>query len=161
MRSNREESLQQQESKSDDPSLYRHETLQNVAEQFSQHLTHSQLLQISPTALAYLGDAVYELYVRSLYLLPSQRPESYHRLVVAKVRAETQAQLLRSLSPYLNSTESDIVRKGRNAAKKRSRRVDPHIYQQATSFETLIGYLYLSDMERLKELLGKLELKRS
>ena len=51
-------------------------------------LTEGQLQQISPTALAYLGDAVYELYVRSHYLLPPKRSQAYHRLVVAQVRAE-------------------------------------------------------------------------
>ncbi|MEM7556268.1 MAG: ribonuclease III domain-containing protein [Cyanobacteria bacterium P01_A01_bin.84] len=160
MRLNREEPLQKQTKKSDDQSLYSDEILQNVAEQFSQHITHTQLSQISPTALAYLGDAVYELYIRSFYLLPPQRPEIYHRLVVAKVRAEAQAQLLRSLSTHLNTNELEIVRKGRNAASKRPKRVDPHIYQQATSLETLIGYLYLSDVGRLYELLEKLDLKR-
>ena len=115
--------------------------------------------QISPTALAYLGDAVYELYVRSRYLLPPKRPQTYHRLVVAQVRAETQACHLRSLTPHLNNTELEIVRRGRNAATKRPRRVDPEIYQQATSLETLIGYLYLTDSARLTDLLQHLLLE--
>lgn len=117
--------------------------------------------QISPAALAYLGDAVYELYVRSYYLLPSQRLRTYHQLVVAQVRAETQALHLRSLIPNLNNTELEIVRRGRNAATKRSRQVDPEIYQQATSLETLIGYLYLTDDQRLLQLLQQLNLEPS
>ena len=122
-------------------------------------VTKVQLDQISPTALAYLGDAVYELYIRSYYLLPSQRLRTYHKLVVAQVRAEAQALHLRSLIPNLNHTELDIVRRGRNAANKRSRQVDPEIYQQATSLETLIGYLYLADDQRLLELLQQLNLE--
>lgn len=121
-------------------------------------LTVAQLQQISPTALAYLGDAVYELYVRNRYFLPSKTSQMYHRLVVAQVRAETQALHLLELTPYLNHTELEIVRRGRNAASGRPKRVDPGIYQQATSLETLIGYLYLTDSRRLTELLQKLKL---
>lgn len=119
-----------------------------------------QLQQISPVGLAYLGDAVYELYVRNFYLVPPQRPDAYHRLVVAQVKAETQALHLRSLTPHLNHAELEIVRRGRNAATGRPKRVAPEIYQQATSFETLIGYLYLSDTQRLTELLQKLNFEK-
>ena len=131
-----------------------------TTEQLSQQISQAQLQQISPTALAYLGDAVYELYVRNFYLLPPQRPESYHRLVVAQVRAETQAQHLRSLSPHLRNIELEIVRRGRNAATGRPKRVAPETYQQASSLETLIGYLYLTDSQRLTELLQKLHLEK-
>lgn len=117
-----------------------------------------QLQQIPPIALAYLGDAVYELYIRSHYLLPPKRSHQYHNLVVAQVRAETQAMHLRSLTPHLNSTELEIVRRGRNAATKHPKRVEPEIYQQATSLETLMGYLYLTDCQRLHQLLQQLHL---
>lgn len=122
-------------------------------------VANAQLQQISPTALAYLGDAVYELYIRSCYLLPPKRSQTYHRLVVAQVRAETQALHLQSLIPHLNHAELEIVRRGRNATTGCPRRVDPEIYQQATSLETLIGYLYLTDSCRLMQLLQKLELE--
>ena len=61
-------------------------------------LSVAQLQQVSPTALAYLGDAVYELYVRNHYVLPPKRSQTYHRLVVAQVRAEAQALHLQSLT---------------------------------------------------------------
>ena len=121
--------------------------------------TPAEIERISPAAWAYLGDAVYELYVRSSYLVPPKRLQAYHELVVGQVRAETQARHLRSISPYLNSTELAIVKRGRNAAAGRSKRADPEIYQQASSLETLIGYLYLTDPERLTELLALLELE--
>ena len=124
-------------------------------------ITMAQLQQLSPSALAYLGDAVYELYVRRRYLLPPKRSQTYHRLVVAQVRAETQAHQLRSLTPLLNNTELEIVRRGRNGAGKRPRRVDPEIYQQATSLEALIGYLYLTDSQRLTQLLQELKLEQN
>ncbi|QSJ20392.1 ribonuclease III [Nostoc sp. UHCC 0702] len=126
----------------------------------AQQISQTQLQQISPGALAYLGDAIYELYVRMSYLLPLQRIETYHHLVVAQVRAETQALHLRSLIPHLKQTELEIVRRGRNAATRRPKRVDPEIYQQATSLETLIGYLYLTDSQRLTELLQQLHLEK-
>lgn len=118
----------------------------------------AELQRLSPTALAYLGDAVYELYIRSHYLLPPKRSQMYHHLVVAQVRAEAQALHLRSLTPHLSNTELEIVRRGRNAATNRPKRVDPEIYQQATGLETLMGYLYLSEPQRLTQLLQKLEL---
>ncbi|MDZ8187802.1 MAG: ribonuclease III domain-containing protein [Nostoc sp. ChiSLP02] len=126
----------------------------------SQQISLSEVQQISPTALAYLGDAIYEVYVRMFYLMPLQRPDTYHRLVVAQVRAETQALHLRSLTPHLRETELEIVRRGRNAATGRPKRLDPEIYQQATSLETLIGYLYLTDYQRLTELLEILHLEK-
>lgn len=119
-------------------------------------LSEQQVNQLSPSALAYLGDAVYELYIRGLYLLPPQRQHDYHQKVVTQVRAETQAQHLRSLQPYLTPVEQETIRRGRNAASGRPKRVSAAIYQQATSLETLIGYLYLTDRDRLIYLLDKL-----
>jgi ribonuclease-3 family protein len=123
-------------------------------------LTPAQIKQLSPSALAYLGDAIYELYVRIFYLWPQQRSEAYHRSVVEQVKAETQALHLRSLTPYLRSHELEIVRRGRNAATGRPKRLNPEIYQQATSLEALVGYLYLTDYQRLTELLQKLHLEK-
>jgi ribonuclease-3 family protein len=136
------------------------QTLLLTTAPLSQQISFSQVQKISPAALAYLGDAIYELYARMFYLLPLQRPETYHRLVVAQVRAETQALHLRSLTPHLRDTELEIVRRGRNAATGRPKRLDPEIYQQATSLETLIGYLYLTDYQRLTELLEILHLEK-
>jgi ribonuclease III family protein len=91
--------------------------------------------------------------------MPPRRLQAYHELVVGQVRAETQASHLRSISPYLNSTELAIIKRGRNAVSGRSKRADPEIYQQASSLETLIGYLYLTDPERLTEIMALLELE--
>jgi ribonuclease-3 family protein len=118
----------------------------------------SSLKQISPVALAYLGDAVYELYIRTRYLLPPKRISDYHQQVVTQVRAETQAFHLQTLEPYLTDTEKEIVRRGRNAAKGCPRRLSPELYQQATSLEALLGYLYVQNPQRLEDLLAKLAL---
>ncbi len=125
---------------------------------FAPSLSSNQIQQLSPTALAYLGDAVYELYIRRYYLVPPKRPQDYHHQVVAQVRAEAQAHHLQALLPHLSPAELDIVKRGRNAAGKRPHRTDPSIYQQATSLEALVGYLYLTDVRRLHILLEGLQL---
>ena len=116
----------------------------------------STLKRISPVALAYLGDSVYELYIRTRYLLPIKRISQYHQEVVTKVRAETQANDLQCLQPYLTASEQEIVRRGRNAVTKIPRRLSPEIYQKATGLEALLGYLYLQNPQRLQYLLSKL-----
>ena len=123
----------------------------------TQSISLSQLQQLSPAALAYLGDAVYELHIRCRYLLPPKRLHSYHQQVVAQVRAESQALCLQALLPHLTATELEILKRGRNAATGRPKRIDAETYQYATSLETLIGYLYISDPLRLAQLLALLE----
>ncbi len=125
---------------------------------FSPLSTSEQIGQLSAASLAYLGDAVYELYVRSYFLVPPTRLATYHQKVVAQVRAEAQAAHLRQLEPYLTAQERSIVLRGRNRATGKPKRLSPEIYQQASSLETLIGYLYLQDHQRLAQLLEKLEL---
>lgn len=116
-----------------------------------------QVQRLSPAALAYLGDAVYELYIRTYYLMPPQRLQSYHKEVVAQVRAEAQASYLQMLQPHLTQTEQDIVRRGRNAVHRIPKRLAPEIYQQATSLETLLGYLYVTDPSRLAQLFSHIQ----
>jgi len=120
-------------------------------------LTAAQIEALSPTALAYIGDAVYELHVRSQLLWPPLSSKAYHDAVVAQVRAEQQASYIHQLHPQLTSAEQDWVRRGRNAAPRRSRRASA--YQQATGFETLLGYLYLTDIGRLTQLLAGLDIQ--
>ncbi|NJK60057.1 MAG: ribonuclease III [Oscillatoriales cyanobacterium SM2_1_8] len=107
-------------------------------------------------SLAYLGDAVYELYVRGQEATLPQAPHLYRQAVVARVRAEAQALCLEALlaGAHLTAPERDIVRRARNAAGKPARRLDPEIYQKATGFEALLGYLYLSDPVRLQAVLA-------
>ncbi len=118
-------------------------------------LTDADLQQFNPVSLAFLGDAVYELVMRQRLLFPPKRVQDYHQQVVAEVRAEQQSYYLKQLEPHLTEAEKDIVRRGRNAAPK-SRRVDPGIYQRATGLETLVGYLYLTDVPRLEDLLDRI-----
>jgi ribonuclease-3 family protein len=122
-------------------------------------LSDSQLRSLSPLALAYIGDAVFELFIRSRLLMPQKTVRAYHRQVVDHVRAEQQAHYLDCLRPYLTDAETDIVRRGRNAASGRKQRASIRDYQQATALEALIGYLYLTNPQRLIEVLNYLPLQ--
>ena len=115
-----------------------------------------EIERLSPIALAYIGDAVFELYVRTKLLMPPKRMANYHSQVVTQVRAESQAMHLALLLPELTDSEKEILRRGRNACISKPRRIDRQTYQQATGLEALIGYLHLTDRERLQELLSKL-----
>ncbi len=121
-----------------------------------QSLTSQQAQSLSPVQWSYIGDAVYELHVRLHYLLPPRRIKQYHEQVVAHVRAEHQAEQLQRLLPQLTEDEKEIVRRGRNAAVGKPRRLNAEIYGQASGFEALLGYLHLTDPGRLQLLLGYL-----
>ncbi|MGF1458872.1 MAG: Mini-ribonuclease 3 [Leptolyngbyaceae cyanobacterium] len=119
-------------------------------------LSPDDLRKLSPLALAYIGDAVYELFVRSRLLLPPRRAGAFHQQVVQHVRAEQQAQYLEILIPHLLAVELDLLRRARNAASGRKVRASLQDYRQATAFEALLGYLYLADSQRLLEVLSHL-----
>lgn len=113
----------------------------------------------APHVLAYVGDAVYELYVRRHAALRGRAlpVRRLHREVVALVRAEAQAEALRRIEPLLTPEERDIARRGRNAASGSHGTQPPAVRRAATAFEALVGYLYLTGQrQRLDELLGPL-----
>lgn len=121
-------------------------------------LTINTAQTLSPAALAYLGDAVYELYIRTQYLLPPTRIRDYHQQVVSCVRAETQAAFVKALMPDLSPEEVRVLKQGRNAATGHPKRLSLETYQYATALETLVGYLYLTDTDRLYHILGQFSL---
>lgn len=122
-------------------------------------LSSSELNAISPIALAYIGDAVFELYVRSRLLIPAKRIRDYHHQVVTQVKAEQQSHFVDLLNPHLTDAEKDMVRRGRNATTGKRRRANGQDYQKATGLESLIGFLYLTDQPRLVSLLNQLSNK--
>ena len=99
----------------------------------------------------------FSTYMSDNLLMISVRTLWWKQKSSANVRAEAQSSHLQLLLPHLTSVELDAIRRGRNAANGRPRRLDPEVYQQATSFETLIGYLYITDPQRLSELLALLQ----
>ncbi len=128
-----------------------------IADDLKQLLT-VQARQLPANVLAYLGDAVYELYARTHCLFPLKRSQAYHQQVVAQVRAERQATHLLRLQPLLTDYEQSLLKRGRNAATGRPKRVEAETYRQASSLEALIGYLYLTDPQRLAVLLRSLDM---
>lgn len=112
--------------------------------------------RLQPLALAYVGDAVYELAVRKrLVAAGAGKMNALHRAAVAMVRASAQAEALERLENELTPEESDLVRRARNAKSGTTPRGVPvQEYRHATALEALVGYLYLSGQEdRLAELL--------
>jgi ribonuclease-3 family protein len=123
----------------------------------SASLSDREARLVAPGVLAYIGDAVYELYVRQAFLSPPRRLNDHHRCVVSQVRAEQQAQYLDAIESALSETELDVVRRGRNATGRVPRRTNRTTYQRATSLEALVGYLYLCDVNRLNEVMSWLD----
>lgn len=116
--------------------------------------------------LAYLGDAVYELWVRKHLLAKGiEKVEEMHKAAIYYVQAKTQAGILKQLMAELDETETDVVMRGRNAKGHHPRNVDVVTYRHATAFEALVGYWYLTDkktrmksiMDRIDVILEKLE----
>lgn len=112
---------------------------------------------IPPIALAYIGDAVYEVAVRQ-YLLSkaNMRPNHLHRSATGLVSAKAQSRILAMIEAELTEEERDIVRQGRNAKSGSvPKNADVLEYRHATAFECLIGYLYSSGHhDRMIELIG-------
>jgi ribonuclease-3 family protein len=124
-------------------------------------LEDKTLREISPVLLAYIGDAVFELLVRTHVVAEgNRRVKDIHLDTVQVVRAESQARVVRQLWQELTEEEQDIVRRGRNAKSTAPRHADPGDYHLSTGFEALLGYLYLKgETERVlylvKRALGK------
>lgn len=107
--------------------------------------------------LAYLGDAVFELYVRN-YLINNQQIKKVNELQkesLKYVSAKSQRKILEQLEQnnYLTPEELEIVKKGRNTKMHKSKNNDTITYHKATGFECLIGYLYQNDKKRLEEIM--------
>lgn len=105
--------------------------------------------ELNPLLLAYVGDAVYELYVR--YHLLSQgilRPNDLQKRAVHFVSATAQAAVSRQIQPLLSAEERDVLRRGRNMkAGHVPRRVSVSDYRASTGLEALVGYWYLLGLE--------------
>ncbi|KAL2332285.1 hypothetical protein Fmac_019866 [Flemingia macrophylla] len=111
--------------------------------------------------LAYIGDCIYELYARRHFLFPPLGIEEYNDRVMAVVRCEAQDALLQKLleSNFLSDQERDVLRWGKNIVSsktKTKRRAGSAVYSRASSLETLVGYLYLTNVNRLEKLMLEL-----
>lgn len=109
---------------------------------------------LSPSVLAFVGDAVYGLYVRT-YLAEVNRPSGeLHKLSVKSVNATAQAEAFKIIEPYLSEREMSVFKRGRNFRTGNTpKNSTGGEYHTATGLETLFGFLYLSGEEiRAKEL---------
>jgi len=119
--------------------------------------------ELNPLQMAYVGDTVHDLYVRSMLLSRGMTVGKMHKQAVRMVSAGAQAKMLCAIEQELTEEEADIARRGRNSQAKHAapRHADPADYAHATGLEALWGYLYLSGRsQRLDELI-KLALART
>ena len=117
-----------------------------------------QVKQINTTALAYLGDAVYEVAIRKHIMETGQyNADRLHAIAVRYVRAEGQAFAIKRLMEELTEEEQSLVRRARNRKiTSKPRNVEPITYKWATAFEAFVGYLHLTeDRERLDWFIGR------
>lgn len=112
---------------------------------------------LSPVTLAFVGDAVYSLFVREKLVLSTDfSTGTLQKLTSSEVSAHGQSELLNKILPSFTEEESDIFRRGRNAKKPtKSKNASVAEYNRSTGFEAVLGYLYLTGQyDRINALLG-------
>lgn len=121
-------------------------------------MEEAKLFDLSPLALAFLGDAIHTAYVRK-NVVEGEKDKliSYHNKAKKFCNAKSQAEALEKLLPSLTAEEEDVVRRTRNTHNKHSaKNFDEETYKKATAFEALVGFLFLKNQkQRLKEILQK------
>ena len=113
--------------------------------------------QMNPVTLAFLGDAVYSLYVRERMVRKGGKPSEFQRAASKVVSARGQSAFLENVLPLFSQEEEEIYRRGRNAKKAtKSKHAMAAEYNRSTGFEAVLGYLYLTgNEERLYFLLAQ------
>ena len=122
---------------------------------YMEHL-QDNIRTYSPLTLAYIGDGIYDLIIRSIIVGKGNTKASrLHQETSKLVRAQAQSEMIDLLLPYLSEEETDIYRRGRNAkSPTMAKNATMTDYRKATGFEALMGYLYLKDeFERMVELI--------
>lgn len=120
--------------------------------------TQKRVNELSPLTWAYIGDAVYELYIREKLINETKlKPHKLHIESIKHVKASAQAETLRKIEEILTDEEKEIVRRARNTKNHHlPKNANVNDYMHSTAFEGLIGYLYLTKQEkRLEEILSK------
>ncbi len=115
--------------------------------------------ELSPLTWAYIGDAVYELYIREKLVNSTKlKPHNLHLESIKYVKAGAQAKILKELEPNLTDEEKEIVRRARNTKNHHlPKNAEVNEYMYSTALEGLIGYLYLTKQtERLNEILQEI-----
>ncbi len=118
-------------------------------------LDRATLMEIPVRSLAHLGDAVCKLFETERWIRYGSTAKTAHTQVTSRINNKAQAEFLDKIENELTEAEQDIVRRARNLKSAGYRKVDRGLYRRATAFEALVGYLYLSDRERLSHLLER------
>jgi len=111
--------------------------------------------EYSPLTLAYIGDSIYDLIIKSLVLNQGNRPvQKLHCMTSSYVQASAQSKMMRVMQEHLTEQEHAVYKRGRNAKSvSQAKNQSVTDYRRATGFEALLGYLYLNkEYERLLEL---------
>ncbi len=119
-------------------------------------MEHVDIRSYSPLALAYIGDGIYDLIIRSMIVgRGNTQASQLHRQTSQLVKAHTQSEMIEVLLPELTEEEMAVYKRGRNAkSPTMAKNATMADYRRATGFEALMGYLYLENqMERLMELI--------
>lgn len=133
------------------------EFIENVEYKVTDNIKASDIKMLNPGLLAYVGDSVYELFVRTLLVsIGGCQAGKVHRKAIGFVQAKAQAKIIDKISEYLTEEEINIVKRGRNAkTSSMPKNAELAEYKQATGFEALLGYLYLNNhIDRLLEILN-------
>lgn len=118
----------------------------------------SKAEEFSPLALAFMGDAVFEVFVRAYVLSSGNRPvDKMNGMAREMVNAHAQAGMYHKIESILSEEEHRILKRGRNASSHTiAKNQSPGDYRHATGLEALFGYLFLKgENERLRELFEK------
>ncbi len=114
--------------------------------------------EINPINLAFIGDGVYDIYIRTRLISksPKMKIKDLSKLKSEFVNAKSQAEIMREIKGKLLENELDVFKRGRNAKSKSAPKgKSVSDYRNATGFETLIGYLYLTEKkDRLDEIMN-------
>ncbi|MDD2371906.1 MAG: ribonuclease III domain-containing protein [Firmicutes bacterium] len=110
--------------------------------------------EVSSLALAYLGDAVLEIYIREYVIsIGKTKIDQLHKYAVKFVSAKAQSKIFDSIQSILSVEEQVVLRKGRNAKKNIPKNVEMVDYRKSTGVEALLGYLFLRKRnDRIKDL---------
>lgn len=128
---------------------------QQIKETFA--IAHVDIRTYSPLTLAYIGDGIFDVVIRSIVVGRGNTPvNQLHHKTSHIVKAHSQAMMAEVLLDEMTDTEKDIYRRGRNAkSHTMAKNATVMDYRSATGFEALMGYLYLTDeMDRILELIS-------
>lgn len=136
-----------------DESIKKQDYVTEIREAFD--LLEKDPKQYSPLALAYIGDGIYDLIIRTMVVEQGNaRVNQLHKKVSGMVKASAQAELVHKIETLLTEEERGVYKRGRNAKSyTMAKNASVTDYRHATGFEALVGYLYLShQFERILEL---------